>query len=492
MSLPFCLTVTIAALPMLLFGFNTGVLNAPEKVIFPGHSVLSWSLAVSAFCVGGFAGSANAGRLADRHGRRIILLLIFVVNAAFGILQVITPSMSILIAARVGVGLAGGASTVLTPMYLSEIAPQAIKGSIGTLTQLACVLGILVSILYALPFCAEDTWRAIFVPLPVVSLAGLLLGFIWLPESPRWLLLNHYNTRADEARATIRQFRNFQHEEDEEAVEMEVLLMTNNGNTPSQSASFEEATHQEDHDDGNTEEEAQLMSFKNFALDPENRIALVSSILFPVAQQLSGINAVFYYSTLFFDGVISNPEMGTVVAFAVNLLATVFALLLMDKLGRKTLLSLSAGGMGVCCIFLTLSLLGILPPIITVLCVMLYISFFELGLGSIPFFLASELIQPQFLGTVQSISMASNWFSNFCVGLLFPLMDKHLGAYTFVPFGIVLFGTVWYALWILPETRGKTLEMVLEELRTRQPQRIPRDEREQTALPIDNNESEVL
>jgi MFS family permease len=216
---------------------------------------------------------------------------------------------------------------------------------------------------------------------------------------------------------------------------------------------------------------------------------LVSSILFPIAQQLSGINAVFYYSTQLFDGVIANPKVGTIVAFAVNVVATVFALLLMDKLGRKTLLAWSAGGMGICCIFLTLSLLGILPPIMTVLCVMLYISFFELGLGCIPFFLSSELIQPQFLGTVQSISMACNWFFNFCVGLLFPYMDQILGAYSFVPFGIVLLGTVWYALWILPETRGKSLEMVMEELRdTRHPQRIAQDEPPETtpsSLPMD-------
>jgi MFS family permease len=150
--------------------------------------------------------------------------------------------------------------------------------------------------------------------------------------------------------------------------------------------------------------------------------------------------------------------------------ATVGALLIMDRFGRKTLLAWSAWGMAGCCFFLTLSLLKILPPIITVLCVLLYISFFEVGLGCIPFFLASELIQPQFLGTVQSMAMASNWFSNFCVGLLFPAMDKYLGAYSFVPFAPVLVGTGGYAIWVLPETRGKSLDMVLAELREQQEQ----------------------
>lgn len=493
-SSSFCLAVGIAALPMLLFGINTGILNAPESVIFPGHSTLSWSLAVSAFCVGGFLGSANTGRLADERGRKWGIVVCLALNGIAGGLHVIAPNMFVLILARIGVGIAGGAATCLTPMYLSEVAPPEIKGSIGTLTQLSCVLGILVSILYALPFCTKELWRIIFVPLPLVSFGGVAAGYLYLPESPRWLLLHHYNTRGNEARAIIRKFRNYSEgEEDQEAVEMEVMLMTTGRSTEQ----HQQQSQQEEADE--TEEEGgprrrrtaapqsesaaheEDISFKEFAMDPSNRIPLVSSILFPIAQQLSGINAVFYYSTLFFDGVISNPKVGTIVAFAVNVVATLVALALMDKLGRKTLLSWSAGGMGVCCVFMTLALLGVLPPVLTVLIVLVYISFFELGLGCIPFFLSSELIPPQFLGTVQSISMASNWFSNFCVGLFFPTMNNVLGAYCFVPFGLCLLGTVWYALTILPETRGKSLEMVQEELRARRPQPLAQEE------PIDNS-----
>jgi SP family facilitated glucose transporter-like MFS transporter 3 len=183
-----------------------------------------------------------------------------------------------------------------------------------------------------------------------------------------------------------------------------------------------------------------------------------------VAQQLSGINAVFYYSTSFFAGVIPNPQTGTIIAFSVNVLATLVALTLMDRLGRKALLSWSAGGMCGCCVLLTFSLLGTLPGYVTVVAVMLYISFFEIGLGCIPFFLASEMVAPEHLGTVQSISMSSNWFSNFCVGILFPYMNRSLGAYSFVPFAIVLFGTVLYSIFVLPETRGKTWQEVRREL----------------------------
>ncbi|CAJ1958994.1 unnamed protein product [Cylindrotheca closterium] len=478
MSSFFWLTVMVVCLPMFLFGFNTGVLNAPEPYIFVGHSVMEWSFAVSAFCAGGFVGANVSGKAADAYGRRLCLIAILFSNLVFGILHSIAPSMLWLIIARFGVGVAGGASTVLTPMMLSEISPTKIRGSVGTLTQLACVLGILVSILWALPFCSDDEWRYIFLPIAVIAAFGLLASPFCLPESPRWLLLNQYETRGEEARNTMQLFRKESAHEMEE-IEMEVLeLLGENYNVADTNSEIPMFRHMASNSipplSIDEEQEAEQVvdilpdhSFKAYAKDPRNRVAILSSVLFPVAQQLSGINAVFYYSTSFFEGVISNPQNGTIIAFSVNVVATLVALALMDRLGRKTLLSCSAGGMFVCCVVLTFSLLGMLPGYITVVAVMLFISFFEMGLGCIPFFLSSELIAPEHVGTVQSISMSSNWFSNFCVGLLFPLMDQTLGPYSFVPFACALLVTVLYSLFVLPETRGKTYQEVRQEMDVR-------------------------
>jgi SP family facilitated glucose transporter-like MFS transporter 3 len=487
MSVYFYFTVSVVCIPMFLFGYNTGVLNAPESVIFPSHSVSEWSITVSAFCAGGFFGAYGSGSFSDRFGRRPALILVLIANFSFGVLHYIAPTMKVLILARFGVGLAGGASTVLTPMMLSEISSKDIRGSIGTLTQLSCVLGILASILYALPFCTIDKWRYIFVPLPVISLCGLLATPWCLPESPQWLLMNHYVSRGQEAKNTMRLFRKFKEPSDaEELIEMEVLQLLG-GETPS--------TALRNYEDTDTSSELPMFSnmatsslpggeiqeseveetestFRDYVSDPRNRIALASSLLFPVAQQLSGINAVFYYSTSFLEGAISNPQTGTIIAFSVNVLSTLVALLLMDRCGRRTLLSWSAGGMFVCCILLTCALKGILPGYITVVAVMLYISFFEIGLGCIPFFLASEMIEPQFLGTVQSITMASNWFSNFCVGMFFPVIDKSLGAYSFIPFATILFLTALFSTFVLPETRGKTVQEVIHELDDRRQQSL--------------------
>ena len=525
MSAFFYFTVSVVCVPMFLFGFNTGVLNAPESVIFPSHSVLQWSVAVSAFCAGGFFGANVTGRISDKYGRRKSLIVTLLLNLIFGILHSVSPNMKILIAARFGIGLAGGASTVLTPMYLSEISPREIRGSIGTLTQLSCVSGILLSILWAIPFCTDDKWRFIFLPIPVIAAFGILSSPWYLPESPRWLLINNDNNNnrfQEEAKDTMKRFRKFDNSssssssagEQDQVIEMEILLFlqenTDDAGRNDEDAGEEEvqlpmfshmATSSFDETASSINREPppattttttttnsnNSRSFRSYLSNPRNRVPLLASILFPIAQQLSGINAVFYYSTSFFSGVIPNPQTGTIIAFAVNFLATVVALLVMDKLGRRTLLSLSAGGMFVCCILLTLSRMGILPGFATVISVMLYISFFEIGLGCIPFFIASEMIEPEFLGSVQSFSMSSNWLSNFFVGIFFPYMDKLLGPYSFVPFAIVLLGTVLFSIFVLPETRGKTLREVMQVLDERQGPIA----RSRAASTIGENEAEI-
>ena len=146
------LAVLIAILPTLLFGINTGILNAPESVIFPRHTVWQWSLAVSAFCAGGLIGAVTSGPLSDHYGRRRSLLWILFANAVFGALHVLAPSIYVLVVARFGVGVAGGGATVVTPLYLAETAPRGWAGTIGMLTQDSVVVGILLSVLWALQF----------------------------------------------------------------------------------------------------------------------------------------------------------------------------------------------------------------------------------------------------------------------------------------------------------------------------------------------------
>lgn len=194
------------------------------------------------------------------------------------------------------------------------------------------------------------------------------------------------------------------------------------------------------------------------------RLLVVSCIVLQMSQQLCGINAVFYYSSSIFEGVITNPLVGTTLVSAVNVVATYVALLLMDKFGRRTLLLWSIGGMLFSCVILVLSLLHYFSNITALLAVNAYVSFFEIGLGPIPWLIVAEMFDAKYVTIAMSASSQLNWACNFIVGIVFPYMNAYLGPYTFVPFAAVLLLAFLFTLIWLPETQGTTPEELQAEL----------------------------
>lgn len=185
---------------------------------------------------------------------------------------------------------------------------------------------------------------------------------------------------------------------------------------------------------------------------------VVSCVVLQMSQQLCGINAVFYYSTSFFEGIISNPLVGTTMVGAVNVLATYAALLLMDTTERRNLILVSSGGMLLSTVLLTVSLLGYIShAYVAIAAVMLYVMFFEIGLGPIPWLIVAEMFDAKYVATAMSLSCIVNWTCNFLVGLLFPFMNDFLGDWSFVPFGVVLFATFLFTYSYLPETHGRSV-----------------------------------
>eukprot|EP00970_Alexandrium_tamarense_P014127 scaffold3895_cov97-Alexandrium_tamarense.AAC.1 len=166
-----------------LKGYNISVMNAPEPFVFPGHSTSAWSMAVAAFCVGGPFGSELAGQWADQRGRRGALLLTTWLFIFGGLVQSMAPSLSVVILARMLIGVASGASTVLVPIYLGELAPPNLRGVIGTLTQFASVIGIFFADLVGFLFANANQWRYMFALTTVMALLQLALA-PFLLESP--------------------------------------------------------------------------------------------------------------------------------------------------------------------------------------------------------------------------------------------------------------------------------------------------------------------
>lgn len=190
----------------------------------------------------------------------------------------------------------------------------------------------------------------------------------------------------------------------------------------------------------------------------EIRVLVVSCVVLQMAQQLCGINAVFYYSTSFFEGIIQNPLVGTTLVGAVNVLATYVALLLMERTERRNLILVSSGGMLLATVLLTVSLLGYIShAYVAIVAVMLYVSFFELGLGPIPWLIVAEMFDAKYVATAMSLSCIVNWTCNFLVGILFPFMTAALGNWSFIPFALVLLATFLFTYVYLPETQGRSV-----------------------------------
>ena len=191
--------------------------------------------------------------------------------------------------------------------------------------------------------------------------------------------------------------------------------------------------------------------------DPEaaaraHRKLKIATLVLHVAQQLSGINAVFYYSTTFLAGVIDSPALGTALVGAVNVAATLLASGLMDDHRRVSMLALSLAGMLAGAVVLTLALAGTLSNAWALLGVVGYVFFFEIGLGPIPWMIAPELFTADKAVEAQALGSQLNWTCNVVVGLGFPALNAFLGPYTFLPFIVVIGLTLCFVLVSLPET----------------------------------------
>lgn len=345
---PLLCAVSVAAIGSLQFGYNTGVINAPEKIIqaffnqtlefrrgTPTSSELLtslWSLSVAIFSVGGMIGSFSVGLFVNRFGRRNSMLLVNILAFVGGILMGFSKmanSVEMLILGRFIIGLFCGLSTGFVPMYISEISPTALRGAFGTLNQLGIVVGILVAQIFGLKeiMGSESLWPLLlgFTVIPAILQCAALP---FCPESPRFLLIN--KLEEEKAQAVLQKLRGTQD------VAQDIQEM---------------------------KEESTKMSQEKKATVPElfrspnYRQAIIIAIVLQLSQQLSGINAVFYYSTGIFEKAgVKQPVYATIGAGVVNTVFTVVSLFLVERAGRRTLHLVGLGGMALCAVLMTIAL----------------------------------------------------------------------------------------------------------------------------------------
>lgn len=286
-----------------------------------------------------------------------------------GGLMTVAWNCPMLIISRLIVGFSSGLSSVVVPVYLGEIAPPSLRGTLGTCTQFALVIGILASDILAFSLATPTRYMWLFAVTPLLATAQLALSSFIL-ESPRWLLC--VDRRSEAARECIRKLRGYQDEADVQAEIDNFLCASDKHRTNRYSA----------HSGGAVWD---LLHVR------ELRSLVVAAVVLQMAQQLCGINAVFYYSNAIFTGMIRSPLVGTTIVAAVNVVATYVALQVMDTTPRRSLLLISAGGMLLSAAVIMASLLGLVYAPIAVWAVLSFVAFFELGLGPIPWLIVAEM-----------------------------------------------------------------------------------------------------
>lgn len=442
-------TLTTATLQFLV-GYHLVLLNAIEPYAFRGHATWEWSWAVAALAIGAPLGCIGGGYGAQHYGRKLILginALFFLVGELLQLYAtgVAASSLEIFIVGRAMMGVASGVATVLVPIYLGELAPPQLRGTLGTINQFSMVVGILVADLLSFGFATPQGWKHL-VLFPIGLSIFQLCVLPWVVESPVWKIQQAPDSF--EARAFFLQLRgkNANNMAQVEAELQQHIRMAQQQQQKAQcsssSSSSRYSLRQQWHDFWNVGDGA-----------AKRRYRLVAVILLHTVQQWSGISVLFYYSTQLFGASMERPLVGTTLMGTVNVACTYLALLYMDKFPRTTLLLYSIGGMIVAMLVLTVTQLPYLQEvyplgttIVLVLAVNAAVACYGLGLGPIPWILLVEYFEDdaRHVSLVLSVISTYSWMVNFLLTLAFPvLLLQANGAaqpYTFALFGLLLMG----------------------------------------------------
>lgn len=433
-----------AGLGGLLFGYDTGVISGAELFLRKDFTLSSFALEVivSGVLVGAAIGALGGGRLADLYGRRRLLIATAVIFAIGAVVCASASSPTVLIIGRIIVGLGIGLSSGTVPVYISEVSPPAARGWTVSIFQLAITVGILLAYVVDYAFAAIQGWRWM-LGLAVVPAAIFAIGMILLPESPRWLVKNGHREAARKVLGRIRTAAGA----DAELKDIEASIQ-------------------------HSEERGRLSDL----LNPSLRAALVVGIGLAILQQITGINTVIYYAPLIIQSAGIPSASGAILATAgigvVNVLMTIVSMWLIDRAGRRPLLLTGIAGM-----IVTLFALGYAfhAPMhggslatVAVICMMLYVASFAISLGPIFWLLIAEIYPTTVRSSAEGLSATFNWGSNLLVSLTFLTLLEAMGASrTFWLYGVFAIGAWIFSYYLVPETKGRTLEQIEEFWRER-------------------------
>jgi sugar porter (SP) family MFS transporter len=428
----------IAAIGGFLFGYDTGVISGALLLIKQdlGASTFEQSAIVGSLLLGAVAGAILSGYLAAAIGRRPVKIISGCIFAIGAIWSALAPDVWTLIVARFVLGISVGTASFVAPMYIGEMVPKKIRGGLVSFNQLMITSGILVA--YIVDFALKDVsnnWRWM-LGLGAIPGVALAVGMLLMPESPRWLV---EHDREDDARNVLERARRPE-EIDEEIDEIRDV----------------------------SRESARLRDLLGKAVRP----MLIVGLGLAIFQQIVGINTVIYFAPTIFQlaGVSTSAAIGQTVFIGVtNVVFTIIAVLLLDKLGRRVFLLTGTAGLTVALVglglFFQVSSIKANAGWLALVSLIFYIASFAIGLGPVFWLMIAEIFPLKIRSAAMSVCTVANWGFNFLVSFTFLqlISTAGKGGAFFLYAGLGVLALIFFAL-MVPETKGRSLEEIESEL----------------------------
>ncbi len=425
------LPAAVAAIGGLLFGFDTAVING--AIVFLKRQFLlndsQTEVAASSLLLGCVVGASLAAVTSDRFGRKRVLIAAAALFTLSSLGTALPRNLAQFVIARFLGGLAIGIASTLSPLYIAEIAPARSRGLMVSLNQLAIVIGILLSysVNYLLTGAGPSNWRWMFASAAVPSVL-FLVALLFISESPRWLVQKGRETEAE---------RFISRMAGPDAAREEIQAIR-----------------------------AAIAEESESLLDPAFRKPLAVAIVIALFSQFTGINTIIYYGSLVFLEHVPHQTATTalwanVVIGAINFIATLVGMSLIDRAGRKPLLMSAFGGMA-------LSLAGVgaaihfqAPAITVLIFVLTYVACFAVGVGTGTWVMMAEICPARIRGRAMSLATIFLWCGTLLVTLTFlSLVNALTAPGTFLLYAAVSIAAFVFVWKQVPETRGRTLEEI--------------------------------